>query len=157
MGRRGPPPKPRALEVLQGNPGKRALPKNEPRPQVHCPHRPQWLVGEARKEWERIAPELRRLGLLTTVDRAALAAYCQNYARWVKAEEFLSKNEWTSVTDKGYIQQRPEIGIAHKAMALMKAFCQEFGLTPASRTRIAVPEPPKADPFEEWLRSGSHN
>ena len=150
-------PKPSGLRRLQGNPGHRPLPKAEPKPRPICPHRPQWLVGEARKEWERIAPELRRLGLLTTVDRAALAAYCQNYARWVKAEEFLSANDWTFTTDNGYIQQRPEIGIAHKAMALMKAFCQEFGLTPASRTRISVPEPPKGDPFEEWLRSGSHN
>ena len=150
-------PKPSELRRLQGNPGHRALPKNEPRPRAHCPHRPQWLVGEARKEWERIAPELRRLGLLTTVDRAALAAYCQNYARWLQAEQALVKEGLIFKTDSGYIQQRPEIGIAHKAMALMKAFCQEFGLTPASRTRIAVPEPPKADPFEEWLRSGSHN
>jgi P27 family predicted phage terminase small subunit len=84
-------------------------------------------------------PELRRLGLLTVVDRAALAGYCQSYARWVQAEKVLEKG-MTFTTSTGYIQQRPEVAIAQKSLQLMKSFLIEFGLTPASRTRLSVPE-----------------
>ena len=37
---------------------------------------PKQLDTEARREWRRVAPELERMGLSTTLDRAALAAYC---------------------------------------------------------------------------------
>ncbi len=42
-----------------------------------------------------MAEQLLRLGLLTGVDRAAFAAYCAVYARWVEAEEGLKKTgQW---------------------------------------------------------------
>lgn len=42
-------------------------------------------------EWKRIAEALNRIGLLTQVDRAALAAYCQAYGRWMEAERKLTE------------------------------------------------------------------
>jgi phage terminase small subunit len=47
------------------------------------------LIAEAKKEWRRITPELQSLGLIARIDRAALALYCQAYARWVWCEERL--------------------------------------------------------------------
>src|SRR5690606_5520585 len=90
MGRRGPPPKPSHLKLVAGNPGRRPLPPDEPQPEVAAPKCPSHLKGEARREWKRIAPELVELGVLARVDRAALAAYCQTYARWVEAEEVIA-------------------------------------------------------------------
>jgi phage terminase small subunit len=49
------------------------------------------LSAEAKIEWRRVARALHRLGLLTSVDRAALAAYCQAYARWRQAEKALGE------------------------------------------------------------------
>ncbi len=37
-----------------------------------------------------------------------------------------------------YIQQYPQVAIAQKYMALVRSFGAEFGLSPASRTRIHV-------------------
>lgn len=146
----GRPPKPVALKVLEGNPGKRRLP-NGPKPQPLAPTCPAWLAAEARREWRRLAPELERLGLLTRIDRAALAAYCQAYARWRQAEEVLQCEGLTFTTGKGYVGSRPEIGIANKAMAIIKGFCGEFGLTPSSRGRMNLPEP-ETDDLEQLLR-----
>lgn len=70
----GPPRKPTALKILQGNPGHQKLPRNEPKPTADFPTRPGWLEPEAKREWMRVCGELHRLGLLTVVDRAALAA-----------------------------------------------------------------------------------
>ena len=74
-------PRPTHLKILEGNPGKRSLTKNEPKPRPVNPTQPDWLLREAKAEWRRVVPELERMGLLTTVDRAALATYCQAWAR----------------------------------------------------------------------------
>jgi P27 family predicted phage terminase small subunit len=88
------------------------------------------------------------------VDRAALASYCQWWARWVEAEATLDYLGMVFTTPNGYIQQRPEVAIAQKASDKCRAFLTEFGLTPASRSRIKLPDAgPPADPFEAFLKS----
>ena len=83
---RGRRPLPTAIKELTGNPGKRPLNLDEPQPPKVIPKCPKHLDENARKEWRRISLELHRLNLLTIVDRAALAAYCQAWGRWVEAE-----------------------------------------------------------------------
>jgi phage terminase small subunit len=46
------------------------------------PMPPEHLMDEAKVEWGRVAHDLYEAGLLTKIDRAALAGYCQIYARW---------------------------------------------------------------------------
>lgn len=154
MGRRGPAPKPTVLKVLEGNPGKRPLNQNEPKPKPIAPKCPSWLDKEAKREWKRVAPELERLGLLTVVDGAALAAYCQAYARWKQAEEIIKREGMTVTTESGYVMPHPAVKIAEKAQQLIKAFCAEFGLTPSSRSRMSLPEQKEEDEFEEFLSRG---
>ena len=150
MGFPGRKPKPTHLKVLEGNPGKRPLPRNEPKPRPVSPKRPAWLTGEARREWERLVPELSRLGLLTIVDGAALAGYCQSWADYVGAVKLLKAKGKTFESPNGYVQQRPEVSIAQKSLQLVKAFCAEFGLTPSSRGRLSLPGE-KDDDFDGLL------
>lgn len=83
-------PKPTAVKKLEGNPGKRKLNKNEPVPAKGMPTCPDWLMPEAKKEWERLAELMNQMGVLTEVDMAAFAAYCQSYARWKEAQEHIT-------------------------------------------------------------------
>lgn len=53
----------------------------------------------------------------------------------------IQKNGTTFVTDKGYVGQRPEVGIANKSMELMTKFISKFGLSPSDRTRMDVLAP----------------
>ena len=154
MATRGRKPKPTALKVLEGNPGKRPLNKNEPQPEKKAPRCPSWLEPEAKKEWKRMAKTLETIGVLTQVDKAAFAGYCQAYARWKEAEEFLSKHGTIFKTPSGYIQQVPQVSIAQTYLKVMKDFCSEFGLTPAARTRIQVDsaEGQEDDPMEAILK-----
>lgn len=140
MPKTGPAHKPTALKLIQGNPGHQKLNRNEPKPRPIAPPCPAWLDLEAKREWRRIARELDSVGLLTTVDRAALAGYCQSWSRWRQAEMVLSAKGMTFETPNGYIQQRPEVAIAQKSLQLVAKFCTEFGLTPSARSRITVPE-----------------
>ncbi|MGH6967541.1 MAG: P27 family phage terminase small subunit, partial [Stellaceae bacterium] len=86
---RGRKPKPEGLAELHGNPGKRA-PRGGPRVAVQAPTPPAHLQaagGPALEEWNRVAPILVAMRVLSLADRAALAVYCSAYARWVKAEQ----------------------------------------------------------------------
>lgn len=158
MAKTGRPPKPTALKVLEGNPGKRPLPQNEPKPKPLAPKRPAWLTGEGKKMWERLSPELERLGLLTVIDGETFAAMCARWKTFVECERYLKKNGLTHI----YINtlgaknelERPQVKIGQKALDQFKAFCTEFGLTPSSRTRIEVAPPEGAEDPMEALLSG---
>lgn len=139
MAKRGPIPKPTALRVIEGNPGKRPLPPNEPKPMVAAPSCPKHLKPKAKAEWRRISKQLLKLGLLTQVDRAVLAAYCQSWARWVEAEEEVAKRGDVVATTKGNWIQNPYLSVANKAREAMTKLAAEFGMTPSSRTRVEVP------------------
>lgn len=153
MSKRGPAPKPDSQRVLEGNPSKRPLRGQPPRPRG-LPTCPSWLSSEAKQEWRRVAPELGRLGLLTKLDRAALAGYCSSCAWWRKAQETLAGEGTVYVTPKGQLRTRPEVEIAKWAAESMRAFAAEFGLTPTSRTRLLLPSQAEEedDPIEKMLR-----
>ena len=144
------------MRLLEGNPGKRAINRNEPKPSAKCPSCPQWLLPEAKREWRRVLPELERCGVLTQVDRAALATYCQAWARYVEAEEKITQYGDVLKSNKSdYTQVSPYITISRQMSQIVKAFATEFGLTPGSRTRISVePAEGQSDPFEKWRSRG---
>lgn len=121
-------PKPTAVKKLEGNPGKRKLNTKEPIPAKGMPECPEWLLAEAKKEWERLADLMNQMGVLTEVDMAAFAAYCQSYARWKEAQEHISSEGSTFEIDKGYQQQTPWVGIANTNQKLMLQAASELDL-----------------------------
>jgi P27 family predicted phage terminase small subunit len=150
---RGRKPKPTAMKLVQGNPGKRAINGSEPKPEPGIPSCPDHLHGAAREEWDRIVVELSKIGLLTLADRAAIAAYCTAYGRWVDAELLVAKTLCYKHGD--LIKVNPAVRIAHDAMVLMHKYLSEFGLSPASRARLHTTEPTEEDEYEDFVRSAS--
>lgn len=136
---RGRRPKPTRLKVLTGNPGKRPLNMAEPQPDAAIPECPPQLGPVAQQEWNRLAGELTKLRLLTNLDRAALAAYCNAYALWLEAIEGIQKHGAMVKSPSGYPIQSPYISISNRQAEIMMRIASEFGFTPASRSRIATP------------------
>jgi P27 family predicted phage terminase small subunit len=145
-------PKPTALKVLQGNPGKRRLDPREPKPPLEIPPCPEHLSEAAKAEWQRMSEQLYQLGLLTALDLALLAAYCQAWGRWLEAERHLEEEGAILASPDGGLMLSPWIPIAGKAMNQMHRLLVEFGMTPSSRTRIRVSPPAGADAFDELLK-----
>ena len=144
---RGRKPKPTHLKLLEGNPGRRPIKDAEPTPKGDLPTCPAHLGPSAKAEWKRLARDLNRIGLLTMVDRAALAVYCQSWGRWVEAERKLQDTPPLLKTPAGYIQISPWLTIANKERELMARYMAELGLTPSSRTRLAVDVSPGRKPW----------
>ena len=152
-------PKPTAIKVLEGNPGKRPLNQREPVPPKGSIKCPEWLLPEAKKEWKRLAPSLEAMGVLTVLDIAAFEGYCQAYARWKEAEAFIAQHGSIFKTPSGYVQQVPHVSIAQQSLKIVQSFCSEFGLTPATRARIIAAGGGKddgfsEDPMEKLLKGG---
>jgi P27 family predicted phage terminase small subunit len=148
---RGRKPTPTALHLLRGNPGKRARNLLEPTPPV-VPDMPPpaWLSEPAQVEWHRLAPVLGRLGVLTETDTDALAAYCEAWVTWKQATQRLRQFGLvvkTKDTEMPIIS--PYVKIAHHAMAQMRAFLVEFGMTPSARARVQV-TPTAVRPVSKW-------
>ena len=97
---------------------------------------PSCLGDEARKEWKRLAKELGDLGLLTRIDRAMLAAYCQAHALWTEAISSIERYGTTVKSPNGYPMQSPYVAVANKQVDIMLRIAAELGMTPSSRTRI---------------------
>jgi len=122
------------------------------------------------------------LGLLTNVDRAALAAYCDSYGLWVEADEEIKKirkqnrefdrlrkkypdqkapmaNGMVRETMQGNVIIEPMLSVRNRALEQMHKFLVEFGMTPASRCRITADKPKhkEIDPMEEVLSRGRQN
>lgn len=156
MAQRGRKPKPTAIKKLEGNPGRRKLNDKEPAPGKRAPKCPAWLDEEAKKEWKRLAKALESMGVLTDIDMAAFAGYCQSYARWKEAEEFIAQHGLIFKTPSGYFQQVPHVSIAQTNLKIMLKFAAEFGLTPSARSRIIADSGQVApdDPMELILFEG---
>ena len=156
MATRGRKPKPTALKVLEGNPGKRPLNDREPVPPKATLKCPAWLLPEAKKEWKRLAPALEAMGVLTMADLTAFEGYCQAYARWKEAEAFITQHGSIFQTPSGYVQPAPQVSIAQQNLKIMQSFCSEFGLTPATRARIIAgtgsEDGASEDPMERLLK-----
>jgi P27 family predicted phage terminase small subunit len=136
---RGRRPKPTRMKLLTGNPGKRPLNMHEPKPEPVVPDCPAELGPVARREWDRLARELGKLRLLTTLDRAALGAYCGAYALWAEATEAIQKFGTMVKSPSGFPIQSPYVSIANRQAEIMMRIASEFGFTPASRSRISTP------------------
>ena len=134
----GRPRTPTAMKIIRGTFRKDRGNAAEPQPEASIPACPSHLNKEAKKEWRRLAGELYVLGLLSRIDRAALAGYCQAYGRWVMAEEHLTQEGLTTKAQSGYEQPSPWLSIANKSLEQVRVLGAEFGLTPVSRSKVSA-------------------
>jgi len=151
MGYRGPIPKPTAIEIAEGRPGKRPLNPDEPRPRPVTPRCPEHLDERGRKEWRRLTPILHRMKVLTEADGIALGNLCQMYSTMVKAQEKLNKTGILYKSPSGYIMQSPLLSVVNQCVDTITRLAREFGLTPAARSRI-IASAPGDDGEDELLR-----
>ena len=143
-------PKPTALKILEGNPGHRPLNTQEPLPTSGIPPMPEGLSKKAKREWEKVVPLLTSMKVLTEADGEALSRYCEACALAKEANQEIDKYGLTVQGATG-LKKNPAVAVYMEAVRTMRAFMSEFGMTPASRSRLKVSGPAEPDPFEQYL------
>jgi P27 family predicted phage terminase small subunit len=146
MGLRGPAPKPSAIEKLEGNPGHRAINTREPMPAPGEPKMPAQLDAAARMEWRRLVPILQRMRVLTEADGLALANLCADVSLLMRAQESLAKTGLFIKNPKTeMVHQNPVLNLIRVTTDRVTRGLREFGLTPASRSKVQAVEETKDD------------
>lgn len=162
MGRRGPKRTPTGILEQRGSRPQQDR-DGEVLPVALAPVRPDWLLPEALKAWDYLAPKLERLGLLTEIDLTAFSRYCQIWARWRQAEEFLKKAGGSTYVDKRLtyqvVREFPQVRQSQRYAALLVKLEAEFGLTPSGRASLNVGgnDPFADDPLYEMLKRRSES
>lgn len=152
-------PKPTAIKVLEGNPGKRPLNENEPQyreANVRVPY--GRLPEESRRLWKTLAEPLAELGVLKETDLPAFEMLCLHYAvaRAGLAEmlaDGLGEGIAVSTEGMGGIKKHPAASVFRDNSIAFKSYLAEFGLTPSSRVKIRA-EPAKELTLAELLFEG---
>jgi P27 family predicted phage terminase small subunit len=144
----GPPRKPTALKIVQGNPGKRRLPQNEPKPPAAAYEPPAALDEIGRAFWDRYAPWLIDKGLLTDQDVPLFEAICDQESLYQRLALRLRRQPFGKVAKD--LDRRSRTALTQRNQML-----REFGFSPSQRTRLSVTAPTE-DPFEDFLsKAGS--
>jgi len=146
---RGRKPQPTQLKLVNGNPGKRPLNKNEPSFDVGLPEPPDCLDEGALKEWWRAGGMLAKSGVMTPADRAVLAAYCQSYSRWAHAEVQVKEYGVMVLSPRGVPVVSPWVGVAAAAQQAMLKAASDLGLTPVARSRVVASKKTASNPFDD--------
>lgn len=151
MAKRGRKPKPTELKILDGTRADRVN-RNAPEPIREPLECPDHLDDAARAEWDRLLPQLERMGVVSQTDSAVLALYCVTFSRWIEARTELLRLGLVIETDLGGCKANPAAGIVAKCEDQMAKLLAELGCTPSSRgrlDRLKADAPP--DEFEELL------
>jgi len=158
---RGRKPKRSALRILEGTDKRADRPIDRREPQPKTPAKltpPRHLSKEAKKAWRKLAAPLAACGVLTEMDTVALEQMANLYARYLVAVEKLAEHgpimmytpDDSPVPAVWYNPWRAEMDKVQKAIQSLLA---EFGMTPSSRTRVAVEKPKDKDSLSEFSKA----
>ena len=155
---RGRKPTPSHLRLVKGNPGKRAINRQEPKPRRERPSAPDHMSDKARETWGDVTGLLDRLGVLTEVDSVGLEMLCEAYADYLGARADLAafgSNYYETINQTGGVMHRahPAVAVMQDADRRIRGWLAEFGLTPSARSRVkgADGETRKEDPASAYF------
>lgn len=130
-------PKPTALKQVLGNPGHRELNMNEPKPSGDV-MKPRFVKGRAAKIWQTYAPQLMKLGVLTSVDAHMFGMWCCIASEFEKDPDRMPSSR----------------------ISQMRALASSFGMDASSRSRLSVKDAGESqDPTDKYFNDfgGSGN
>lgn len=119
---------------------------------------PDYLNNYAKQKWNELANELYAKKIISNVDKTALEILSLNYGIARESYDAMIR-ESTDGTIAGYIngrnsQMMGEYNAYDKSMKVVQRLLLEFGLTPASRSRVPEQEVQKeVDPITEMLNN----
>lgn len=98
---------------------------------------PTWMSKDAKAEWRRVFPILRKRRILTTADLGSLENYCLALGTVREMERTLQTEGHVFAGESGP-KRHPAVAIQSDAMTRALRLASELGLTPVSRSRPAV-------------------
>ena len=145
MSRPGPAPLPTHLKVLRGTARPDRINKREPKAPSKTPRCPDWLSDEAKVVWKRTVKQLKEMGILSDTDGDLLATYANAVVTYQKATVIVDASGILVKGRRDTVVTNPAVRIQRDTAQLVRQLGAEFGLSPASRTRIQAEKPHDTD------------
>lgn len=133
----GRPRKPTSMLADRG--GTKYQRKPEPDAATGDPTCPEWMPDTGRAEWDRVVEDMRERNFLSSSYQTAMELYCMAYSDWLSSLETLEKEGTVveKVTQSGSsLVEHPAVKQRDVAYKKMFDVMREFGMTPASKSRI---------------------
>lgn len=135
-------PKPTALKVLAGNPGRRPLNKLEPNYVPGIPEKPEWFGTYASEEWDRLVGNLNGQAVFTKNDLGIMVSVCLAYEQMRENLGVIKAigNTYTieDLNNNKHFKVRPETLRFETALREYRTMLADLGFTPSSRSKIKV-------------------
>lgn len=147
---RGRKPVPTHLKMIRGNPGKRAMNRNEPVPTGDLLDPPEWMSDSQKAGWI-YAIENAPQGLLKKLDRSVLVAWAVAEDLHHQASVMLEKyGMLTKAPNTGLPIQSPYLPIVNKQAQILLKAAEQLGFSPASRSRVQVVDSVPDEEYDAW-------
>ena len=138
-----PPRKPTHLRAIEGNPSHaRPINHDEPMPEKGHKPAPDYFTERAVKWYNELIADLEKIGVMTKVDSRAAEMLIVAYEEYRLLSEQIEKEGFTywaqSATGGELLKGNPAVNQRSNAWNRIRGMLQEFGLTPASRSKVAA-------------------
>jgi P27 family predicted phage terminase small subunit len=159
-------PLPTAVRQEQGESATRGRGHSRPiegddfQPDQTVPEMPKHLGKVGRREWNFMSRVLAEHGVITEVDRQSLATYCEAVDAKEEAQKQLKLTGGRVIAtymekdgERLFLKMdtNPWWKVWREAVVVEKAYLIEFGLTPASRSRLKLPTKKKETELEKLM------
>jgi P27 family predicted phage terminase small subunit len=111
---------------------------------------PTFLSAKAQGVWHELAPLLVDLGTLTIADGIALEALANTIVTLRAAQDSIDTDGIIIDSPQGK-KKNPACNVADASLKQVRSLLGEFGLTPASRTRIKSNNPEHGSALDQFL------
>ena len=145
---RGRQPEPHHLKVLSGSKYAKGATPNI-KPVIKMWRCPKHLGKHGSRMWKETGSILIKNNIMNDLDKGAFEALCSIFD--VIGTCFDEMDKLTIDDARGAEKKNPYVTILNQYMNLFKAYAGDFGLTPASRNRMGLPEMSAPDPMDEFL------
>ncbi|MGW1681799.1 phage terminase small subunit P27 family [Saccharopolyspora sp. NPDC002376] len=95
------------------------------------------LSEDARAAWDRLAPSLITVGVLTSWDVDAFVVVCEALARYKQATKLVNGSALLVQDPNGFVEN-PALTVQHEAETMFAQYGARFVLTPSDRTQLKV-------------------
>lgn len=112
---------------------------------------PAWLSERGSEIFSQLSATLLGMGIASPDDQAALAILASRLEEIEICTAVIedSGRTYTTTATSGdkLVRARPEVAMRNEAMRHAQSLLAEFGLTPATRSKVSAGKPAEANPF----------
>lgn len=117
-------------------------PKNKPNKANIIPKPPKYFNGYSKEKWEELAPVFIEKNMLSQADLSAFELLCRHYGDAMDLYEAMV-DKYGSLANYFVDRNSQTMGeylAYHKAISSYTKMLIEFGLTPAAKKKVPIPE-----------------